>query len=136
MLNKLKTLTAAGALALALITPISGPIFAADLAFQSTVSQSVYHSEKIGGVNIAYREAGDPSKPTVLLLHGFPTSSHMFRNLIPELAKNITSSPLITQVSAHPTCRKQRTLNTPSKISPTSLPSFWTIKRSTVTPSI
>jgi pimeloyl-ACP methyl ester carboxylesterase len=33
-----------------------------------------------------YREAGDPQKPTVLLLHGFPTSSHMFRNLIPQLA--------------------------------------------------
>ncbi|MBL4892234.1 MAG: alpha/beta hydrolase [Rhizobiaceae bacterium] len=87
MLNKLKTLSTAGTLALALLTPISGPTFAADLAFQSTVSQSVYRSEKIGGVNIAYREAGDPSKPTVLLLHGFPTSSHMFRNLIPELAK-------------------------------------------------
>lgn len=33
-----------------------------------------------------YREAGDPSHPTILLLHGFPTSSHMFRNLIPLLA--------------------------------------------------
>lgn len=40
----------------------------------------------IDGLNIAYREAGDPSNPTVLLLHGFPTSSHMFRELIPELA--------------------------------------------------
>jgi pimeloyl-ACP methyl ester carboxylesterase len=35
---------------------------------------------------IFYREAGDPQKPAVLLLHGFPTSSHMFRNLIPQLA--------------------------------------------------
>src|SRR5215472_15752910 len=35
---------------------------------------------------IFYREAGDPSAPTVLLLHGFPTSSHMFRDLIPQLA--------------------------------------------------
>ena len=33
-----------------------------------------------------YREAGDPNKPALLLLHGFPTSSHMFRNLIPLLA--------------------------------------------------
>jgi len=40
----------------------------------------------VEGVEIAYREAGDPARPTVLLLHGFPTSSHMFRNLIPELA--------------------------------------------------
>lgn len=46
-----------------------------------------FHSEKIDGVKIAYREVGDQSKPTVLLLHGFPTSSHMFRNLIPRLAK-------------------------------------------------
>ena len=35
-----------------------------------------------------YREAGDKSAPTIVLLHGFPTSSHMYRNLIPLLAKN------------------------------------------------
>jgi len=40
----------------------------------------------VNGFKIFYREAGDPQKPTVLLLHGFPTSSHMFRNLIPQLA--------------------------------------------------
>ena len=40
----------------------------------------------VDGVKIFYREAGDPQKPAVLLLHGFPTSSHMFRNLIPQLA--------------------------------------------------
>ena len=40
----------------------------------------------IDGVNIFYREAGSSSAPVVLLLHGFPTSSHMFRNLIPALA--------------------------------------------------
>ena len=39
----------------------------------------------VNGFKIFYREAGDPQKPTVLLLHGFPTSSHMFRNLIPQL---------------------------------------------------
>jgi len=43
---------------------------------------------EIGGQTIAYREAGDPSKPTILLLHGFPTSSHMFRELIPVLAED------------------------------------------------
>src|ERR1700722_5378800 len=41
---------------------------------------------KIEGVNIFYREAGPANAPAVLLLHGFPTSSHMFRNLIPALA--------------------------------------------------
>ena len=45
-----------------------------------------YHSRKINGVDIFYREAGSKDKPTVLLLHGYPTSSHMFRNLITELA--------------------------------------------------
>jgi len=45
-----------------------------------------YHSRKINGVDIFYREAGSKDKPTVLLLHGYPTSSHMFRNLINELA--------------------------------------------------
>jgi pimeloyl-ACP methyl ester carboxylesterase len=40
----------------------------------------------IDGLEIFYREAGDPASPTLLLLHGFPTSSHMFRNLIPALA--------------------------------------------------
>ncbi len=40
----------------------------------------------IDGLNIFYREAGDPKKPTLLLLHGFPTSSHMFRNLIRDLS--------------------------------------------------
>jgi pimeloyl-ACP methyl ester carboxylesterase/nicotinamidase-related amidase len=40
----------------------------------------------IDGLDIFYREAGQRGNPTVLLLHGFPTSSHMFRNLIPKLA--------------------------------------------------
>lgn len=38
------------------------------------------------GVRVFYREAGDPSAPVMLLLHGFPSSSHMFRDLIPLLA--------------------------------------------------
>jgi len=45
-----------------------------------------YHTRKINGVEIFYREAGDKNKPTVVLLHGYPTSSHMFRNLINDLA--------------------------------------------------
>lgn len=45
-----------------------------------------YHTVTIENVDIFYREAGNPDKPTLLLLHGFPTSSHMFRNLIPALA--------------------------------------------------
>lgn len=45
-----------------------------------------YKTVKIDGLDIFYREAGDPQKPTLLLLHGFPTSSHMFRELIPRLS--------------------------------------------------
>ena len=45
-----------------------------------------FKTANVHGFKIFYREAGDPQKPTVLLLHGFPTSSHMFRNLIPQLA--------------------------------------------------
>ena len=49
-------------------------------------SRVTYSTVKIDGLDVFYREAGDPSKPTILLLHGFPTSSHMFRNLIPALS--------------------------------------------------
>jgi pimeloyl-ACP methyl ester carboxylesterase len=45
-----------------------------------------YRSATIDGVKMFYREAGPANAPVVLLLHGFPTSSHMFRNLIPLLA--------------------------------------------------
>lgn len=46
-----------------------------------------YRSTLAGGQEIFYREAGPAGAPTVLLLHGFPTSSQMFRNLIPALAE-------------------------------------------------
>jgi pimeloyl-ACP methyl ester carboxylesterase len=45
-----------------------------------------YQTVPVNGVDIFYREAGQPGQPAVLLLHGFPTSSHMFRELIPALA--------------------------------------------------
>ncbi len=53
---------------------------------KSTVSQTTYHTIKIKGLNIFYREAGDPAKPAILLLHGFPSSSHMYRNLMDDLS--------------------------------------------------
>lgn len=45
-----------------------------------------YHTVKVDGLDVFYREAGPKNAPTILLLHGFPTSSHMFRDLIPLLA--------------------------------------------------
>jgi len=47
-----------------------------------------YHHIDVDGFEIAYREAGPPVAPALLLLHGFPTSSHMFRDLIPTLCGN------------------------------------------------
>jgi pimeloyl-ACP methyl ester carboxylesterase len=49
-------------------------------------SHTTYRSVDVEGLQIFYREAGATDAPHVLLLHGFPTSSHMFRNLIPALA--------------------------------------------------
>jgi pimeloyl-ACP methyl ester carboxylesterase len=46
----------------------------------------LYKTANVKGLDIFYREAGSPTNPTLLLLHGFPTSSQMFRNLIPQLA--------------------------------------------------
>src|SRR5262245_24204026 len=46
----------------------------------------LYKTARVKGLDIFYREAGSPTNPTLLLLHGFPTSSRMFRNLIPQLA--------------------------------------------------
>ena len=44
-----------------------------------------FSTVKVNGLNVFYRESGDSNKPTFLLLHGFPTASHMFRNLMPIL---------------------------------------------------
>jgi pimeloyl-ACP methyl ester carboxylesterase len=63
------------------ITPVAN-------AASIEASQVHYNTEKIEGLNIFYREAGSRSNPTLLLLHGFPTSSHMFRDLIPQLSQN------------------------------------------------
>jgi pimeloyl-ACP methyl ester carboxylesterase len=46
-----------------------------------------YRYANVGDTRIFYREAGSRNAPAILLLHGFPTSSHMFRNLIPILAE-------------------------------------------------
>ena len=51
-----------------------------------TDHQTTYHFATVEGRKLFYREAGDPSAPTILLLHGFPASSFMFRDLIPLLA--------------------------------------------------
>jgi pimeloyl-ACP methyl ester carboxylesterase len=52
----------------------------------ATIAKVAYRTVKVDSLDIFYREAGSKDASAVLLLHGFPTSSHMFRNLIPALA--------------------------------------------------
>jgi pimeloyl-ACP methyl ester carboxylesterase len=52
----------------------------------SATPLTFYRTAQVDGLNIFYREAGPADGPVILLLHGFPTSSRMFRNLIPALA--------------------------------------------------
>src|SRR5215510_1655098 len=52
-----------------------------------TASTVRYNSIQVDGLNIAYREAGDSASPKLVLLHGWPSSSHQYRNLIPILAQ-------------------------------------------------
>jgi pimeloyl-ACP methyl ester carboxylesterase len=75
----------------ALMTSSVLPVYqatAAETSTQAIQNETAvsYHTVFIDGVKVFYREAGPKNAPTVLLLHGFPTSSHMFRNLIPQLA--------------------------------------------------
>lgn len=48
----------------------------------------IYKKIAVDGMKIFYREAGSPDKPTMILFHGFPSASHMFRDLIPQLEDN------------------------------------------------
>ena len=67
---------------------VSHQVHAEEFAARTQASYTSIHYEyaNVDGLKIFYREAGNPSSPTILLLHGFPTSSHMYRNLIPLLA--------------------------------------------------
>src|SRR3954468_4114679 len=56
------------------------------LPMTTTTTRVTHQTVKIDGVDVFYREAGPKDAPAVLLLHGFPASSFMFRNLIPQLA--------------------------------------------------
>jgi pimeloyl-ACP methyl ester carboxylesterase len=50
---------------------------------------TTYHHATVRGLKLFYREAGSKDSPTLVLLHGFPSSSHMFRDLIPQLADKL-----------------------------------------------
>ncbi len=57
-----------------------------ELVVEDESSNVLHRTAQIDGIELFYREAGRKEAPTLVLLHGFPTSSHMFRDLIPELA--------------------------------------------------
>jgi pimeloyl-ACP methyl ester carboxylesterase len=78
-----------GVLFLALAA-LTGHAFAQTSALKETsapdTARVTYHTTQVDGLKIFYREAGPKNAPTLVLLHGYPSSSHMFRNLIPALS--------------------------------------------------
>lgn len=81
MLDKVKNLLAVAVVASAFAAPKT--VHAADVE-ESAVS---YRTVKVDGLNVFYREAGPRSAPTLLLLHGFPSSSRMYQPLFARLSK-------------------------------------------------
>jgi|ERR1022692_1709804 hypothetical protein len=64
--------------------------------FDSVSSKRHYRTLKVDGLDIFYREAGPRNAQTILLLHGFPTSSHMFRGLIHLLDDRCAAFSVVT----------------------------------------
>ena len=86
---KTALLASVAALSASLIGP-SGAFAAgkpSKIEYVAPTAVTAHRTIEIDGLKIFYREAGDPSRPTVVLFHGFPTSSTMFRELIPALAE-------------------------------------------------
>jgi pimeloyl-ACP methyl ester carboxylesterase len=73
-------------LSIGLISFTNSSVEANETELEMTTQPVLHKSVKVNGLNMFYREAGDVSKPTILLLHGYPTSSHMFRNLLTDLS--------------------------------------------------
>ena len=67
---------------------------AAQTAGSTTNPLVTYGTETIEGVDVFYREAGRPGPPQIVLLHGFPTSSHMFQRNRREIDVEQTDPPL------------------------------------------
>ena len=81
-------LSLVGIIAVGIVTSQPADVEAAK-AQKISVAKSyptLYKTIEVDGQQIFYREAGPKDAPTILVLHGFPTSSHMFRNLIPQLS--------------------------------------------------
>ncbi len=72
----------------AMLTLAATPVMAQDAMAKPATAATVvsYSSIQVDGLKIAYREAGDPKSPKLVLLHGFPAGSHQYRDLIRSLA--------------------------------------------------
>jgi pimeloyl-ACP methyl ester carboxylesterase len=81
MIRKTKT-----SLSLALLAAAAWGVGLASPVSAQEAAQVLHKTVKVGELDIFYREAGPRDAPAILLLHGFPTSSQMFRKLIPALA--------------------------------------------------
>ncbi|MFO1519052.1 MAG: alpha/beta hydrolase [bacterium] len=91
----------------AFLSIVSTSVFSQEAAWPA---KAVYRYREILGKRIFYREAGDLSKPTILLLHGYPSSSHTYRELIPLLSGRyhvIAPDNLGSGYSDHPDPEKQ-----------------------------
>ena len=78
--------TLAGGTAMIAMPRLVGASGKAATPKEHSMSKVNYRTQRVGNVDMFYREAGPRDAPVILLLHGFPTSSHMFRDLIPALA--------------------------------------------------
>lgn len=92
-MNKVSTTNVPGSMALLalygmfLLALLPGLVSAEVFPAADTRANDTRHRvAQIQGIKVAYREAGNPTHPTIVLLHGFPTSSHMYRELIPQLS--------------------------------------------------
>ena len=72
---------------------------------QTKNNEMKYNKIQVEDCNVFYREAGSPEKPAILLLHGFPSSSHMFRELMPDLADEYLLITTMSASQAAPRCR-------------------------------
>lgn len=85
--KKIATTASAAVVALTMLSPVN-----AEKADHNTEHQTLHKTQhktmKVDNLDIFYREAGRTDAPTIVLLHGFPTSSHMYRDLIPKLAQD------------------------------------------------
>ena len=104
-------------------------------SLESTSTTTTYHRMTVDGVGVFYREAGPKDAPTIVLLHGFPSSSREFDTLIPLLATRYHLIAPDFQDLVRATPRHHRRMRTALTIWPRRSTSFSSNSRSTNTPS-